>query len=273
VIVGAARVSFTDAKLGVNATREVVYAAPLREGPLSVDWKDAARLDIPASGLLQKPEANEAVYRALPAAALQPKNYAAWQKAFVQWLMASQSLELLRHAGTKLTSLTDEDPRAFATRVRDALREARDRDVEAVRKKLGTKRQALEDKLRRAEAAVQREEQQVSQQKTQTMLSTGAAMIGALFGRKVLSTGTLGRATTAARGVGRTMKEAEDVKRAAGQVTELRVRLEAFDEGVRQETQAIAARYDEEAVFAPVALAPKRGGVTVHFVGLGWDPR
>ena len=38
----------------------------------------------------------------------------------------------------------------------------------------------LVDRLRRAEAAEQREEQQASQQKTQTLLSMGATVIGAL---------------------------------------------------------------------------------------------
>jgi hypothetical protein len=98
-------------------------------------------------------------------------------------------------------------------------------------------------------------------------------MIGALFGRKVASVGNLGRATTAARGVGRSMKETQDVKQAHENVQALQSQLKTFDEGVEQEIQAIAARYDVAAEFETIALAPKRGQVDVQFVALGWDPR
>ena len=80
----------------------------------------------------------------------------------------------------------------------------------STRAKLAT----LDDKIRRAEQAVERESAQATQQKLQTAVSMGATVLGALFGRKAFSTSTLGRATTAARGMGRTMKESQDIGRA-----------------------------------------------------------
>jgi hypothetical protein len=57
-----------------------------------------------------------------------------------------------------------------------------------------------------------------------------------------VSASTLGRATTAARGLGRSAK-------------------------------AIAARFDADAGrLDTVSLAPKRGQVAVQFVALGWKP-
>lgn len=105
------------------------------------------------------------------------------------------------------------------------------------------------------------------------MLSAGAAVIGALLGRKALNTGTLGRATTAARGVGRSMKEAEDVRQAQENADRLREQLAAFDQEVKDETHAIGARYDAPVELERLALAPKRGQVHVQFVGLGCEPR
>ena len=127
--------------------------------------------------------------------------------------------------------------------------------------------------MRKAEAAVEREQQQASEQKTQTVLSVGAAAIGALFGRKTMSSGTLGRATTAARGMGRSMKEAGDVKRATETVDAVRQQLEAFDAMVVEQTQEIAAKYDAPLDIERVPLTPKRGQIAVQFVALGWRPR
>ena len=73
----------------------------------------------------------------------------------------------------------------------------------------------LEDRIRRAEERVAREQSQFQQQSVQTAISMGATVLGALFGRKLASAGTIGRATTAARGAGRAMREHEDVATAS----------------------------------------------------------
>ena len=273
VVVGAARVSFSDAKLKINESRDVLFATSIGAGPIPVDWEAAVALDTSPASLSQQPSSPDASYEEVPAAALQPKNYAAWQKAFAQWLAHTQRIELKRHPATKLISHAGESERDFAARVQDALHAERDADIESLRKKFAAKREALLERIRKAEAAVTREEQQASQQKTQTMLSAGAAMIGALFGRKVASAGNLGRATTAARGMGRTMKEGQDVKRAQENVQALHAQLKTFDEGVEQEIEAITARFDAPAALETIALTPKRGQVAVQFVALGWDPR
>ena len=272
VALGAARITFSDAKLGIDTARDVLFTVPITSGAVPVDWQQAEEVAGTAADLQQAPAAG-AQFSELPAPAVQPKNYALWQKAFSQWLTQSQRIELLRHAGTKLTATGQETEREFRARVQDALREARDAEVDGMKKKFTSRREALAEKLRKAEGAVAREEQQASQQKTQTMFSVGAAAIGALLGRKVLSAATLGRATTAARGMGRSMKEVEDVQRAGELVKSLQEQLAAFDETVREETQRIADSYDTAPELETITVAPKRGQVMVQFVALGWDPR
>jgi len=272
VLLGAARIHFTDAKLGIDTVRDVLCAAPIGDGAIPVDWQQARAVEVSSAELQRQPVAG-AAFTDLPAPALQPRNYAAWQKSFSRWVSQTQRIECLRHKGTKLISTPDEEERDFRARVQDARREARDAEVEAVRTKFAAKRETLAERLRRAEVAIEREEQQASHQKTQTMLSMGAAALGALFGRKAVSTGTLGRATTAARGMGRSMKEAEDVKRAETNAAAAKEKLEAFDQMVSDELKEIAAGYDGPIELDRVALAPKRGQVHVQFVALGWEPR
>ncbi len=86
--------------------------------------------------------------------------------------------------------------------------------MDALRQKYAARLAQLQNQLQRAQAARERESSQATAQKLQTAISFGATLLGAFMGRKAVSATTLGRATTAARGVGRTMKEAEDVKRA-----------------------------------------------------------
>jgi hypothetical protein len=273
VVLGAARVTFTDAKLGIDEARDVVYAAPVSDGPVPVDWAEASALETRAGDLLQQPETGDAAWLATPAAAAQPKNYVAWQKDFAAWLMRSERVELLRHAPTRLTSHPDESERDFRIRVQDAARASRDAQVDAVRKKYASKEATLVERLRRAEAAVHRETHQASQQKMQTTISLGATVLGALFGRKAVSAGTIGRATTTARGMGRSRKEAADVKRAEESVAAVRGQIADLEARIAEEVHAIAERMDADLAFDRVTLAPKRGQVSVQFVALGWDPR
>ena len=110
-----------------------------------------------------------------------------------------------------------------------------------MRKKYAAKQAALAERLRRAEASVEREQQQASQAKLQTAVSIGATLLGALLGRKAINVGTLGRATTAARGVGRTMKESEDIKRAGESVEAVKAQAADLDAEILAETQRITA--------------------------------
>ncbi|HET7217796.1 MAG TPA: hypothetical protein VFJ02_07095 [Vicinamibacterales bacterium] len=119
---------------------------------------------------------------------------------------------------------------------------------------------------------MERESQQASQQKLQTGLSVGATILGAIFGRKAIGAGTLGRATTAARGVGRSMKESEDIKRANETVEAMREKSRALEEEILAETRKITDSTVPPAI-ERLSLAPKRGQVSVQLIGLGWLPQ
>jgi hypothetical protein len=269
VVLGAARVAFTDGKLRVDESRDVLYAAPLTSDPVALDWAQAGRLDVSASAL-QRSGQEGARFEPVPDAGLKPRNYAAWEKSLSKWVGQSERLELLREPRLKVTARPDEGEREFRIRVQEAQRAARDEALEVLRRKYAPRRAQLEDQLRRAQAAVTRETEQASHAKLQTAVSMGATLLGAILGRRVTTSGTLGRATTAARGVGRSMKESGDIKQAADSLEALQARRRELEEQVAQETARLAAEYEAPPALETVAIAPKRGQVSVQFVALGW---
>jgi hypothetical protein len=271
VVLGAARVAFSDATLGVDFTRDVVYATAVTEAAVPVDWSTAVALEVPVADLRNTAEPG-ASFQALPGPATQPKNYASWQKEFGRWLAQKERVELLRHRELSVTSRAGESERDFKIRVQDAQRSARDEAVDAVRKKYASKLATLEEQQRRAEAAVGRESEQASQQKLQTAVSFGATLLGAFLGRKVVSSGTLGRATTAARSVGRSMKESSDVQRASDTADAVRTRRQELEDQIKEETSTITAAFDRPPDLERVTLLPKRGQVVIQLIALGWDP-
>jgi hypothetical protein len=272
MVVGAADVRFTDTRTKVDVTRQVAFVTPLTSDPIPVVWDEAQAAAFGVGDLSAERPAG-ASFRELPPAASRGKNYADWTKSFVRWLSATQSLQLRRSAALKLTSEPDESEGAFRARLHLAAREQRDEAVARLRQKYAPKVAGLQEKLRRAQQAVSREEQQASDQKTQTAISFGTTMLGALFGRKTLSVSTLGRATTAARGMGRMSKEARDIARAKENVEAIEQQIAELEATVQSEVAALEASYhpDDEPLDT-VTIKPRRTGVHVQLVALVWVP-
>jgi hypothetical protein len=273
VLLGAARVSFSNAKLGIDFTREVTYSVPVTTDPIPVDWSLALPLDANPSELRSEPEPGMPRFAPVPPAAMQPKNYAKWQKAFGRSLGQREKLELWRHPVLKTVSRLGESEREFRMRSQVEIREARDAAIDELRRKYAPKKATLEERLRRAEAAVGREEEQAAHQKLDTAMSFGATVLGAILGRRTIGAGTIGRATTTARGMRRSMKEASDVKRAAETVQAVREQMQELDGRLAEDAAAITARFESNVPLEPVVLTPKRGQVAVEFVALGWMPQ
>jgi hypothetical protein len=156
-------------------------------------------------------------------------------------------------------------------RVREAAREERDERVEALRKKYAPKRAALEERLRRAQQAEAREREQVSHQGVQAVISLGATILGAVLGRKTVSVGNIGRATTAARGAGRVLKEREDVARAQETVAAVQQALTALEADLRGELDALEAGGEPDRLES-VAVRPRKRDVQVRLCALAWTP-
>jgi len=98
-------------------------------------------------------------------------------------------------------------------------------------------------------------------------------VLGALFGRKTLSTSTLGRATTAARGMGRTMKESQDIDRARESLAAAQQQKADLEAQVQGEIAALGGALDPlNEGLDKVTLKPKRTEVAVQVVALAWVP-
>ena len=191
---------------------------------------------------------------------------------FGQWIARAQALRVFVAPSLKLASTPDETEREFQVRVQHAVCESRDADVEALRARYAPKIARVAEKARKAQDIVGREEQQVEQQKLQTAFSIGATMLGALMGRKAATLSTLGRATTAARGVGRSIKESQDVAKAQERLAEAQQELAALEAQLEEEIAGIGSETAAAVSIETVEIKPKRGAVEIQLVAPAWQP-
>ena len=273
LVLGAARLSFTDAKAGVDTTQELVFTTPIHDAALPVQWQESTEAVFAARDLQKSPAAG-ARFAELPAPAARPKSYVTWEKEFANWLYSSRRLTLWKSPRLGELSLPGESERDFRVRLQQVAREHRDQAVDQLRQKYAPKIATLQDRIRRAQQALDREQKQATDQKMQTAISFGATLLGAFVGRKALSATTLGRATTAARGVSRAVKQQEDVGRVEDTVETLQRQLLALEEEFRSETAELESKLDPlSESLESVSVRPKKSGISVQLVALAWAPR
>ena len=271
-IAGAASVRFSDAKSGVDVTRPIVVVTPLTSGAVPVDWSQAEPAAFTVDQL-SRDLPRGATFEDLPPAANKAANYGEWSKAFVAWLAGSQSLAVFRSPSLGVTSNGTEGEGDFRARLHLAARERRDQEVERLRQKYAPKSASLQERMRRAQQAQSREQEQASGSKVQAVVTIGSSILGAFFGRKTLSAANAARIGTATRGVERAWKESSDVTRAAENVTAVQAQMDDLNAALEREIAAIDSTYNAATEpLETVTLTPKRTGITVQLVALTWAP-
>jgi len=227
--------------------------------------RDADLERVPAEG--------DAFFGLVPPEAAKGRSYLEWGKAYAEWLYRTRKLELFRSPATGVVSKPGEAERDFRIRLQTAAREKRDAVVGKVRGSYAPRIARLEERIRTAEAAVERERSQSTQQSLQTAVSIGATILGAFLGRKTISASSIGRATTAVRGAGRTMKEREDVGRATANVQQLAAQRDELQRALDDEIARVQAAADPLTErLESVAIAPKKKDVAVSMTALAWVP-
>lgn len=270
MVYGAVNVRFLEPKLKVDTTKLVRLTAEVSDGPVAVDWDAATHVEWAPETLETHPPEG-ALFGAVASPALKAKNYDAWTKQLTASLFVSEALELLRSPSTDQLSRPDESEREFRARLQQTSREARDRGLESLRKKYAPQQAAIEEKLRLKQQAVERESQQATGQKMQVAISLGATLLGAMLGRKAISATNIGRVTTAARGMGRTMKESEDVDRARETVAAIEAQRQQLEEKFKAEAASLDAANDVATeTLEKVTVKPKKANLTVKLVALVW---
>lgn len=271
MLLGASEIHYSSSKT-VDVTQQLTLLAAFSDGPVSLDWSNATTLDLPLGDLESEPQANAQFVEA-PAAATKAKSFAAWQKDLSGWVYRNQRLELLESPTLNVVSNPGESERDFRVRLQQLSREDRDDAVEKLRKTYAPKFAQLEERKRRAEQAVEREAQQAQGQKVQTAISFGATLLSSFLGRKRTSLATLGRATTAARGVSRSMKESADVGRAEDNVAAVTQSIADLEAEFQAETKALEGSFDPQTeTLETVSLKPTKANITVKLVTLAWAP-
>ncbi len=262
----AASVRIADKKRQIAETVPVQAIVPLQAGASPLAFDRAARVDVAPEDLETTPR-GPAAYGDVPTAATTPRNYDRWRRDVATWLYDTEAVTLQEHAATGLHSMPGEADGAFRARLAQALREKRDASVDALRRKYASKIAAQQERIRRAEQQVGKQEQEVSSSTGSAILTAATGVFGALFGRRTFSATNAGRIGSAARGAGRVLKEKQDVARAKETLAAEQAKLVDLQATVEAEAAALAVADD---TLQPLVLRPRKSDITVTTATLAW---
>jgi len=120
----------------------------------------------------------------------------------------------------------------------------------------------LEDRAHRAEQAVQREQEQASQQKVSMGVDIAKGLLGVLLGGAKRS--SLGGLGTAAKSYGRSKQQSGDVEMAAGNLDRVRQQLADLQAEMEAEVASVQAAFDGAVEdLETVVIRPKKTAIQV----------
>jgi len=271
-LIGMVDVSYTSSKYGVDETRRVTLVTGIDDDPEPVDWAQSADADIAATDLDDEPLPG-CRFASLPRPAQNAKSFKAWSRDLGRYVRQERPLVLYRSKTFGLTSDVGESDSDFRARLAQAARETRDLEAAKLRKKYEPKIATLQNRLLRAQQAVQREAAQATQKKIDTAISFGTALVGAFLGRKRISVSTASRVSTAMGKATRIGKEQGDVARAEATVESVQQELADLDATLSNEIAALDTTYDPASEeLDEIRIRATSKDITVAVFGLAWRP-
>jgi len=269
-VMGQVEVHYSSAKYSVDETKTMAFAVQLEEGPIALEWDNAVEFGL--FGLQTAPVPG-AEFADLPTVANEVKSYRNWNRDFLRWVRVSRPLTLYRSERFKQTSGVNESEGEFRARLSQSAREMRDLEIEKLRRKYSSKFTTLNDRLRRAEQAIVREEEQVTSKTVSTVISFGTAILGAFLGRKTISATSASRMGTAMKSAGRMRKEKMDVARARETAEAIREQLNQLELQLQGDIQKREDAYDPASEeLKEIKLKPKSTDMSLRLFGLAWMP-
>ena len=165
------------------------------------------------------------------------------EKEFSNYLYRNEKLSLFKNNSLKLTSKQEESLNDFRLRIQDRLNEKIDEEVEKLQTRFEKNQDSLEKKLDKLYVKLEKEKDQATAKTTNTLISIGSSILGAFFGKSVLSKTNIGKVARGAKGASAILKERSDIKFVEEDIQNLNIEIEELEETLIEKVEQINKEY------------------------------
>jgi hypothetical protein len=270
-LAASASVRFYNAKRNIDEVRTCKMRCHLDASFTEAKWSASEEFDFDLDSCGMTPPKGS-FFCSLPPEINTSKNFKRYEKDFSDFLYYSQKLPLLTVSSLHMESHPGEAEADFMVRVGDRLREEKEAAIDKQVRKYNSQRQRIASKLKRAYAKLEKEQYDVSQRKTETLVSFGTAILGAFLGRKTVSATTISRTASGIKKAGRIAKEKEDVRNAEETAVGLEQELKMLEEEQAEKLRQLISEYEISRIETEsFAIKPRRSDIFDVDVCLLWE--
>ena len=256
-----AKVHFYNQRKNIDEERELVLSLPIEKNSKTLDWDEA---NIEEEHFENYPHIapSQAKFQPLPQVVLSDKGLKKAIRELKESLYRTEYLELLRCVSPKLESKVGESETDFRVRLQDILNEKKESEIEKLQMRFEKKEKTLLDRLARAKARVEKE----AADSTSSMIETGIAVLGALFGRT--SPTKIGRAFKKGSNI---LKERGDMSRAEERMASVQEDIEALEYELEDTIDALNDKYSiDNCTIESFKIKPRKTDIDVELCAVVW---
>lgn len=268
-LLATGRLHFVAARQGIDRWEERTYLTSL---PIDLPpdvWCEADEM----SSVQCLDEGLAGQYTALPAEAASAKSFDLWNRQFLSYLYREAALELYRCPALKLDSEPGQSEGEFRVSLRQVLAEQRDLQTEKLRQKFASKFSSLDDRIQRAQQRIETEQERQKQRKWDTALSMGQTILGALLGRKTISTTTINKTTSTIKKAGQAASGQSKVRQAEDSLENLVAAKGELEQEFEQAIAEIKSQLNADQIeLTPVQVTPRKSDLSVLTMQFVWLP-
>jgi hypothetical protein len=254
-------VHFYQSRRGIDEDQALILSLPLESGQRLLNWEDAHEESEDFSRYMHSAP-NDAKFTPLPEVILEDKALKKAIRELNDTLYRTRELVLFRCVSLKMESKVGESHPDFMVKVQDALTQKKEMQIEKLQERYTKKEKTLMTRLQRAKERVEKE----SEDSTSSMIDTGIAVLGALFGKPTPT--KIGRALSKGKKV---LKERGDISRAEERVLEVEAEIESLEYELEDKIDALSEQYSiENYEIESFSIKPRKTDIDVEMCAVVW---
>ena len=269
---GRGRLHYVKTPLNIDVWADRFVVRSIRDDSLPLKiWDGSEVLNATFDFVDIAPESAE--FAAVPAAMQSSKNYRAWAKDFVDHLYQNVPLKVTKCVELGIFSGPDETLGEFKVRLETVVSEQRDTAKEKLQQKYAQKFQTVRNEISRGLERVEREQSQLKSKRLDSILTVGTSIMGALLGRKRISSANAGRASSSMKSIKRYSDESKDLSEANDSLEDAQKTLRDLESEFNREHSELANKLQvEQLTYSEVEIPPRKGDMAVEEIRVVWLP-
>ncbi|MDD4764664.1 MAG: DUF87 domain-containing protein [Atribacterota bacterium] len=263
------KVRFYNPSKRVDQKEEISLKLPVYREMVDIKIEDAVISEDSFHNYDLKP-LEQAKFSLLPPFLEKMKDTKMIEDKFKNYLYDTKRVELYTCKELKLLSKPEEDLADFKSLLMDIIREEKDKAVEKLTEKYSKKEEKLEKDYAKLQEKLEKEEADVKAATTQSALSIGSSVLGALLGRTKV--GTLGASVTGLNKASRVLKQKKDVDLVKKKIEKLTEDIKGLEEELKENIEEMSEKFEiENYTIDTISIKPKKSDIFGIKVALLWE--